>query len=124
MLDSGLANVTMFFVIIGICLIFIVTWIIKSEARVSVFKDEIKKLKNDLDGSERERFVLSEKIANLEAARPGEGFAPQDNNSAEFEKRLNETLAKNEDLKSENKKFKKELAEAKASLEEVYKALS
>ena len=69
MLDSGLANVTMFFVIIGICLIFIITWILKSEARVSVFRDEIKKVKGDLDASERERFVLSEKITNLEAAR-------------------------------------------------------
>ena len=68
MLDSGLATVTMFFVIIGICLIFVITWIIKSEARINVCKDEIRKLRGDLDSSERERFVLSEKIANLEAA--------------------------------------------------------
>ena len=124
MLDSGLANVTMFFVIIGICLIFIITWIIKSEARVSVFKDEIKKLKNDLDISERERFVLSEKIANLEARTPADGFIPQDKDIAELENHLNEALQNNNALKDENKKFKKELAEAKASLEEVYKALS
>ena len=124
MLDSGLANVTMFFVIIGVCLIFIVTWIIKSEARVNVFKDEIKKLKGDIDSSERERFVLSEKIANLESARPMDGFAPQDKDTAELEKRLSEALQKADALKDENKKFKKELSEAKASLEEVYKALS
>ena len=124
MLDSGLANVTMFFVIIGVCLIFIITWIIKSEARVSVFKDEIKKLKNDLDGSERERFVLSEKIANLETRTPADGLIPQGEDTIELEKRLNETLQSNDTLKDENKKFKKELAEAKASLEEVYKALS
>ena len=124
MLDSGLANVTMFFVIIGICLIFIITWIIKSEARVNVFKDEIKKLKGDLDASERERFVLSEKIVNLEAARPAEGFIPQGKDTVELEKRLDEALENNNVLKDENNKFKKELAEAKASLEEVYKALS
>lgn len=124
MLDSGLANVTMFFVIIGICLIFIITWIIKSDARVNVFKDEIKKLKGDLDSSERERFVLSEKVANLEASRPEDGLIPQDKDTAEIKKRLTEALAKNDALKDENKKFKKELAEAKASLEEVYKALS
>ena len=124
MLDSGLANVTMFFVIIGICLIFIITWILKSEARVNVFKDEIKKIKGDLDASERERFVLSEKIANLESARSADGFVPQDSNAAELEKRLNEALGKSDALKDENKKLKKELAEAKASLEEVYKALS
>ena len=125
MLDSGLATVTMFFVIIGICLIFIITWIIKSEARVNVFKDEIKKIKGDLDASERERFVLSEKIANLEARGPVEGFVPQDNGAVvELEKRLSESLDTNGILKDENKKLKKELAEAKASLEEVYKALS
>ena len=123
MLDSGLANVTMFFVIIGICLIFIITWILKSEARVNVFKDEIKKLRGDLDISERERFVLSEKLTNLEAHPPAD-FIPQDKDIVELEKRLNETLEKNDALKDENKKFKKELAEAKASLEEVYKALS
>ena len=123
MLDSGLANVTMFFVIIGICLIFIITWIIKSEARVNVFKDEIKKLKGDLDVSERERFVLAEKISNLDTARTADGFTPQDKDIAEIEKNLNEALSKNDTLKEENKKLKKELAEAKASLEEVYKAL-
>jgi seryl-tRNA synthetase len=104
MLDSGLANITMFFVIIGICLIFITTWIIKSEARITVCKNEIRKLKTDLDSSERERFVLSEKIANLEAASTDTGGGDA--------------------LKEENRKLKKELAEAKISLEEVYKALS
>ena len=124
MLDSGLANVTMFFVIIGICLIFIITWIIKSEARVNVLKDEIRKTKGDLDASERERFVLSEKIANLEARVPADGFIPQDKDTAELEKRLNEAFEKNNALKDESKKLKKDLAEAKTSLEEVYKALS
>ena len=124
MLDSGLANITMFFVIIGICLIFIITWIIKSEDRVNVLKDEIKKVKGDLDASERERFVLSEKIANLEARPPANGFTPQDKDTDELKKLLNVALEKNDVLKDENRKFKKELAEAKASLEEVYKALS
>lgn len=124
MLDLGLANVTMFFVIIGICLIFIITWIIKSEARVNVFKAEVNKLKSDLDISERDRFVLAEKISNIEIARTADGFIPQDKDIAELEKRLNEALKKNDTLKEESKKLKKELAEAKTSLEEVYKALS
>ncbi len=104
MLDSGLANITMFFVIIGISLIFVVTWIMKSEARISVCKDEINKLKNELDSSHREQFALSEKIINLQAAPADSGASDQ--------------------LKEENKKLKKELAEARVSLEEVYKALS
>ena len=104
MLDLGLANITMFFVIIGISLIFVATWIIKSEARVNICKDEIKKVKSELEISERERFVLSEKVANLAAAIPADGAEDA--------------------LKAENKKLKKDLAEANASLEEVYKALS
>ena len=104
MLDSGLANITMFFVIIGISLIFVVTWIMKSESRIGVFKDEVRKLKSDLDASERERFVLSEKIANLETARSDDGASIL--------------------LKEENVRLKKELADAKVSLEEVYKALA
>ncbi len=124
MLDLGLANITMFFVIIGICLIFIITWIIKSEAGTNVFKKEIEKLKGDLDVSERERFVLAEKISNLETARTADGLTPQDKDIAELEKHLNEALEKNDTLKEEARKLKKELTEAKASLEEVYKALS
>jgi hypothetical protein len=106
MSDLGLANVTMFFLILGISLIFVVTWIMKSESRINVCKDEISKLKTDLDSSERERFVLSEKIANLETASPGFGGG---SDSA---------------LIDENNRLKKELAEAKSSLEEVFKALS
>ncbi|MFA5144291.1 MAG: hypothetical protein WC522_09060 [Candidatus Omnitrophota bacterium] len=106
MLDSGLANITMFFVIIGISLIFVVAWIIKSEARINACKDEARKLKNDLEASERERFVLSEKIANAVAMS-----VPVDDGAIVA-------------LKEENKRLKKELSEARSSLEEVYKALS
>ena len=124
MLDSGLANVTMFFVIIGVCLIFVITWIFKSEARINICKDEIRKLKGDLDSSERERFVLSEKIANLEATQASGAFNPDTKDTSELESRLSDALGKNDTLKEETRKLKKELAEAKASLEEVYKALS
>ena len=123
MLDSGLANITMFFVIIGVCLIFVITWIIKSEARNNICKDEIRKLKTDLDASERERFVLSEKIVNLETAQAPGGLGTQGKDLSELEGRLNDALGKNDTLKEENKKLKKEFSEAQASLEEVYKAL-
>lgn len=105
MFEIGLANITMFFVIVGISLIFVVTWIIKSESRISVCGEEIGKLKSDLDSSERERFVLSEKVANMKSAGAESDFDP-------------------EGLREENKELKKELVEAKSSLEEVYKALS
>lgn len=124
MSDIGLANITMYFVIIGVCIIFVVTWIIRSEARVNICKEEIKRLKTSLDSSEREKFVLSEKSANLGTAQASSEFAPQAPDTSELEGKLAAALAKSEDLGGENKKLKKDLAEAKSSLAEVYKALS
>ncbi len=124
MFDSGLATVTMFFVIIGIALVFVVAWILKSEARVGVCKNQINKLKADLESSERERFLLAEKSAGLEAAKGQEGAADaQGKDTSLLENSLAEALEKADVLKAENKKLKKELSEAKSSLEEVYKAL-
>jgi len=124
MFDSGLANVTMFFVIIGISLVFVMTWIIKSEARIAVCKNQINKLKADLESSERERFLLAEKAASLGAANAQDSAGGQFKDTGDLERQLAEALEKSDTLKAENKKLKKELAEAKSSLEEVYKALS
>lgn len=124
MSEIGLANITMYFVIIGVCIIFVVTWIIRSEARVNVCKEEIKRLKASLDNSEREKFVLSEKVANLGNVEAPSEFTPQVQDTSEIENKLAKEIAKNNELKDENKMLKKELAEAKSSLAEVYKALS
>ncbi len=124
MSDIGLANITMYFVIIGVCVIFVITWIIRSEARINVCKDEISRLKAGLENSEREKFVLSEKAANLDIAQASGEFTPQAPDTSELENKLTAALSKNEELWEEAKKLKKELAEAKSSLAEVYKALS
>jgi len=124
MSDIGLANITMYFVIIGVCIIFVITWIVRSEARVNVCKDEIKRLKAGLENSEREKFVLSEKVANLGNAQAPNEFIPPVVDTSELENKLAKEIAKNNELKDENKTLKKELAEAKGSLAEVYKALS
>jgi len=124
MSDIGLANITMYFVIIGICIIFVVTWIIRSEARINVCKDEMKRLKTGLENSEREKFVLSEKVANMSTAQASGEFTPPIADTSELENKLTLEIAKNGELAEENKKLKKEFAEAKSSLAEVYKALS
>jgi len=118
MLEIGLVNIAAFFVIIGVCLIFIAAWIIKSESRMNICKEEIGRLKNQTAGLEREKSGLLEKLSSQEIA-PAESA-----NSGGSNRELKEALNRNESLEAENKKLKRELSEAKKSLEEVYKALS
>lgn len=116
MLETGLANVTMFFLMAGICLAFVMIWIVKSESRIKICKQEIKKLKAEIDSSQSEKFVLAEKISALEnievRAAPLAERAPE------------ELIKKNDALEAENKRLKNELADAKKSVEEVYDALA
>ena len=129
MLESGISNITMFFVIVGVAVIFVVVWIIKSELRVTVAKDQIKALRLRLEEGERERYMLSEKLSAVE----GSPVAEQDvlgsteehlsKDKGVSKKKHEETLRAKEALEEENKKLKTELAEATASLAEVYKAL-
>ena len=95
----------MFFVITGVSLIFVATWVMKSESTRAVLKNELKRLKSQIGSCERERFMLAEKLTDLEAAPP----------SSDFE------VVKT--LERENERLKSELDEAKGSLEEIYKAL-
>jgi len=92
--------------ILGVGLVFVIIWIVKSESRVSICKTEITRLNNKISSLEYEKFnvVPAQTSSDSDAAKP--------------------LLVKNEVLKDENKKLRSELSEAKKSLEEVYKALS
>jgi len=133
MLESGVSNIMMFFVIVGVAVIFIVVWIIKSESRVTIAKDQIKALRSRLEAGERERYMLSEKLSAVDGAPQIEAAGvfnlkenpqPKDNGLVEkmLEDAEKEKKAK-EALEEENRKLKSELVEATASLAEVYKAL-
>lgn len=129
MLELGMANFTMFFVIIAIGLIFVIAWIFKSEARINHAKQEMAKLNEEIESYQREKFSLTEKISALESARARAeetaGIAvPQSAASGVPEGVMLEMSKKNEALEEENRRLKEELGEAKTSLEEVYKALS
>ncbi|MFA6142993.1 MAG: hypothetical protein WC738_06865 [Candidatus Omnitrophota bacterium] len=93
--------------VLGLGLIFVAVWIMKSESRVNICKAEISRLNNKVSSLEYEKFN----------AVPAQ--TPSDTDDATRSLR-----EKNEALKEENKKLKSELTEAKKSLEEVYKALS
>jgi len=129
MLESGISNIMMFFVIIGVAVLFIVVWIIKSESRVTVAKDQIKTLRLRLEAGERERYMLAEKLSASEGApRTQEDGAllkeeAPSKDRGVSKKKFEEVTRAKEALEEENKKLKSELAEATASLAEVYKAL-
>ena len=146
MLESGISNITMFFVIVGVAVIFVVVWIIKSESRVTIAKEQIKSLRLRLEAGERERYMLSEKLSSVDGApraeqdvfgseevpKPLSKGKPKEESGdvsrveealKEETRKLKEALNANAALETENKKLKAELAEATTSLAEVYKAL-
>lgn len=133
MLEMGIANITMFFAIAGVCVVFIITWMIKSESRINSAKEEIRRLREKLETDSREKFALLEKVSMLEnsSVLPPASAEKKDTGNGMSKKLLEDALKKNEsllksnnELKKDNDRLRKEAAEAKSSLEEVYKELS
>lgn len=126
MLELGMNDVMIFFVTVGICLSFVIIWIMKAESRRNIFKDEITRLKSRIEASDREKFVLSEKIDSLEKNQFVQAEETSGDEKSGLKKNavlLIQALKQNEELGKENKKLKLELDEAKMSMEEIYKAL-
>ena len=120
MLESGIVSITMFFVFSIICLIFVISWIIKSESKIKASRKVIEKLKKQVGTFERDKFILSEQAEAIESAQE----EAQSTGSPSSDVILNLARKKSETLEEENKRLKSELNEARSSLEEVYKALS
>lgn len=101
----------------------VIAWIIKSEATSVLFKIEIKKLKCALDGVERDKAMM---IEDMRAFRLGAGDLTGTQGSGDAgsgNMMIGKIMERTEALEKDNAGLKKELDEAKSSLEEVYKAL-
>ncbi len=118
------SDVITFFMVIGIALIFVAAWMISAEHRRNILKGELRKLRTQVESNAREKFMLLEKINMLENAQISPNQNDWAGNLAELERQLQESRSSSSALQDENLRLKKELAEAKGSLEEVYKALS
>ena len=103
MLGPSLSGVALFFSITGICVLFVIIWVYKSEIRINDCKKEIKRLKEKRKSLERDKFMLLERLETFEN-EPG--------------------TTREEALKGEKKKLEGELKEARTSLEEILKAVS
>lgn len=114
----------------------VITWIIKAEASRNFFKLEVKKLIAQLEASEREKIMMIEemqaRLPDREMHAVGQAFkesagapvsaaAPGDADPGKMA--IGKMMEKTAELEKENERLRKELDEARSSLEEVYKAL-
>ena len=107
MLDVGITNVMLFLLIVGACLFFVVLWILKSESRINGYRSELARFKNRLEESEREKFMLSERIPS---GVPSDVSDAELKHSAEEKSTLLlQALEQNTSMENENKKLNEEL---------------
>ena len=101
----------------------VITWIIKAEVSRNFFKVEVKKLRSQLEAAEREKIMMIEEVHAFKesAATPVSAEAPGDAEPGKM--MIGKMMERAGELEKENEALKKELNEAKSSLEEVYKAL-
>ena len=101
----------------------VITWIIKSELSRNFFKAEIKKIRSRLISAESEKILMIEVMQAFKDALAtssgglGRGDIGTDNLM------IGNMMERAGELEKDNDRLKRELNEARSSLEEVYKAL-
>lgn len=126
MMNAG--YVIAFFTVFGVCLVFVIAWIIKAEKVRYTFKDEAEELKQLLESSERDKAALLGELEDVEDVEVGSDETDELQPAEAGENRLaaeltEEEYGRVENLESENDALKEELKEAKESLEEIFKAV-
>ena len=102
----------------------VIAWIIKAEANRKFFRNEVGRLRARLEASEREKVMMVEEMqAFKENAGAPIGTAGPAATDPGKEAAIGKMMERASELEKENEGLKKELNEAKSSLEEVYKAL-
>lgn len=121
MLESGIAGMTMLFAVIGICVIFVAAWILKAENRIKSSRADLNRMRSRIESAGRERAMLMDALDSMEKGQTQDASqAPKSRSQITV---LQQMMEQNAELERENRKMKSELDEAKASLEEIYKAV-
>jgi len=124
MLGFGIGEVVSFFVIVAACLGVVIAWVVRSEANRKLVRSEIKRMRSQVESSEREKFMLIEEMESLkDLALSSDAEGPAAPNASGSKVLIKKLMEKSEGLEGENAKLKAELKETRSSLEEVYKAL-
>lgn len=119
MFGLGTGTGIIFFEVVGVCLVLVIIWIIKSEKRREIYGSEIVRLKRQLEAQERERSMLVDRLEDADGTiQEMEESAP-----AQMKEQVEGMSARLKDLEGENERLCEELTEAKESLEEVYRAV-
>ena len=101
----------------------VITWIIKSESSRNFFRSEINKLRSQLASAEREKIMMIEEMQAFKDAAPAPSAGSPQNDSAAGNLVIGKMMERAKELEKDNDRLKRELNEARSSLEEVYKAL-
>lgn len=101
----------------------VITWIIKSELSRNFFKSEIKKLKSQLASAEHEKVMMIEEMQAFKDAAAVPSGEPVQNDNGSGNLVIGKMMERARELEKDNDRLKRELNEARSSLEEVYKAL-
>ena len=101
----------------------VITWIIKAEMNRSFLLGEIKRLRSQLGGAENEKSVMMEEMQSLKDSSGSYAPAQGPADGASGNLMIGEMIKRTEDMEKDNARLKRELNEARSSLEEVYKAM-
>ena len=115
--------IAIFFLSAGICLIFAAAWIVNSESKRHIMENELAKLKARTEEYERDKFMMTEKISELEETLEQVGDEEFRRMTAEGREKITRLEGQNTKLEEELEAVKKKLKDASSSLEDVYKAL-
>ena len=99
----------------------VITWIMKAESSRKVFRTEVSRLKSQLDELEREKIAMADEVESFKNAMGSSAAASGGSGAGSaVAAKMAEKIGQ---LERERESLKKELSEARSSLEEVYKAL-
>jgi len=110
----------------GICIAFVITWILKSETSRIKTEQEWEKLKNEFERIETQKALLEDRLEDsVNVMKEMEesdtyGHSQTDESTQETIREMTEHLR---EIEEENQKLRSELSEASDSLEEIYKAV-
>ena len=128
MFELGVGSILMIFMVLGICIAFVVTWILKSERTREIYEDEMRRLKRQAESKEREISMLADKLEDSQVTIKELEEAPHPQAAHSEVHGVTEDVVRDmtshlKELENENKKLSDELAEARESLEEVFQTV-
>lgn len=104
-------------------LVVVIAWIVKAESGRNFFRAELKKMNLRLEEAERDKMMMIEEMNAIKDNAGASAEAQASSTTGVDSATIGKMVERVEGLEKDNNRLKKELNEARNSLEEVYKAL-